>query len=136
MTRTTVLLALLTISTVLFGQQDWQGDVKKLYPVELPSYQGARPVYGLSKKTATTPDIELYSLTVKLTDLKTPAELYRTSLEKQGFKYLKSTSTATLERIELVNSARKLGAVVVASKQPREMMLIGVTVLPESGLPK
>jgi len=136
MTRSTLFFALFSISATLFGQQDWQGNVKKVYQVDVPAYQGMKPVYGLAQKSAKMPDVEMYSLTIKLTQLKAPTEFFRTSLEKQGFKQVKATSTATLERVVMANSARKLAAVVVASKQNAQTMLVGVTVLPEANLPK
>lgn len=95
MTRSTLFFALFSISATLFGQQDWQGDVKKVYQVDVPAYQGMKPVYGLAQKSAKMPDVEMYSLTIKLTQLKAPTEFFRTSLEKQGFKQVKATSTAT-----------------------------------------
>lgn len=122
-------LALFSI-TLLWGQQDWQGDVKKIYKIDIPAFQGVQPVFGLAKKTATMPDIELYSLTLKMSNLKTSADFYRLSMEKQGFKPVKTTSNAALERIEMLNSARKLVAVVVASKQ-NQNMLLGISVMPE-----
>ena len=67
-------------------------------------------------------------------DLKTSASFYRDSLEKQGFKSVKSTSGPTIERIQMVNASRKLMAVVVASKQNAKTMLLGVTVMPEGTL--
>ena len=133
MTRFTPLLALFSLS-LAWGQQDWQGAVKKLYPVNVPAFQGVSPVFGLSAKTATQPDIELYSLSLNLADLKTSASFYRDSLEKQGFKSVKSTSGPTIERIQMVNASRKLMAVVVASKQNAKTMLLGVTVMPEGTL--
>ena len=133
MTRFTPLLALFSLSFA-WGQQDWQGAVKKLYPVNVPAFQGVSPVFGLSAKTATQPDIELYSLSLNLADLKTSASFYRDSLEKQGFKSVKSTSGPTIERIQMVNASRKLMAVVVASKQNAKTMLLGVTVMPEGTL--
>ena len=130
MTRFTTLIALLSLSLV-WGQQGWQGEVKKLYPVNVPAFQGAVPVFGLSAKTATQPEIELYSLSLKLTDLKSSAGFYRDSLEKQGFKSVKSTSGPTIEKIQMSNVSRKLMAVVVASKQDAKTMLLGITVMPE-----
>ena len=134
MTRISSLFALVSLTALLFGQQDWQGEVKKLYPLDLPAFQGTRPVFGQAKKTATMPDIELYSLSLPLANLKTSAEYYRASLEKQGFKPVKTMSTATLERIEMLNAARKLSAVVVANKQNAKTMLLGVTVMPAGTL--
>jgi len=134
MTRIPVVL-LLSLSA-LFGQQDWQGEVKQLYPVNIPSFQGYRPVYGKSGKTATQPDIELYSLTTPIGNLKTSADFFRASLEKQGFKPVKNTSGPSIERIVMDNPARKLTAVVVASKQGPKSMLVGVSVMPQGTLPK
>ena len=133
MTRFTTLLGLLSLSLV-WGQQDWQGEVKKIYPVNVPAFQGVNPVFGLATKKATQPDIELYSLSLNLADLKTSAAFYRDSLEKQGFKSVKSTSGPTIEKIQMVNASRKLMAVVVASKQSAKTMLLGVTVMPEGTL--
>ncbi len=131
MTRFTTLLALLSLSLV-WGQQGWQGEVKKLYPVSVPAFQGVKPVFGVAGKTANQPEaVELYSLSLNLADLKTSAAFYRDSLEKQGFKSVKSTSGPTLEKIQMVNASRKLMAVVVASKQSAKTMLLGVTVMPE-----
>ena len=138
MNRFTTLLAVLCVSllgvSLLWGQQDWQGEVTKIYPVSIPAFQGVHPVFGLSKKTATQPDIELYSLSLKLADLKASAGFYRDSLEKQGFKPVKSTSGPTIERIHMSNPSLKLMAVVVASKQDAKTMLLGVTVMPEGTL--
>lgn len=138
MTRFTTLLSLLSLSLIwgeqVWGQQGWQGEVTKIYPVSIPAFQGVNPVFGLSKKTATQPDIELYSLSLKLADLKASAGFYRDSLEKQGFKPVKSTSGPTIERIQMSNASRKLMAVVVASKQDAKTMLLGVTVMPEGTL--
>lgn len=130
MTRFTTLLAFLSLSLV-WGQQDWQGEVKKLYPVNVPAFQGVIPVFGSAAKTATQPEIELYSLSLKLADLKTSAGFYRDTLEKQGFKSVKSTSGPTIEKIQMSNASRKLMAVVVASKQDAKTMLLGITVMPE-----
>ncbi len=138
MTRFTTLLGLLSGSllfgSLLFGQQDWQGEVKKLYPLSVPAFQGVSPVFGLAQKTATTPDIELYSLSLKLADLKASAGFFRDSLEKQGFKPVKTTSGPTVEKIQMTNASRKLMAVVVASKQNATTMLLGITVMPEGTL--
>ena len=136
MTRISVLLTILAFSAALFGQQEWQGEVAKMYPISLPAFQGIRPVFGMAKKTATQPDIELYSVATTLGNLKTSAEFYRLSLEKQGFKPVKSTSGPALERIEMLNAARKLTAIVVASKQTPKTMLLGVSVMPAGTLPK
>ena len=130
MTRFTTLLGLLSLSLV-WGQQGWQGEVKKLYPVNVPAFQGAVPVFGSAAKTATKPEIELYSLSLKLTDLKSSAAFYRDSLEKQGFKFVKVTSGPTIEKIQMSNASRKLTAVVIASKQDAKTMLLGITVMPE-----
>ena len=130
MTRFTTLLALLSLSLV-WGQQAWQGEVKKLYPVNVPAFQGVIPVFGSAAKTATQPEIELYSLSLKLADLKTSAGFYRDTLEKQGFKSVKSTSGPTIEKIQMSNASRYLTAVVVASKQDAKSMLLGITVMPE-----
>ena len=130
MTRFTTLLGLLSLSLV-WGQQDWQGEVKKLYPINVPAFQGVIPVFGSAAKTATQPEIELYSLSLKLADLKTSAGFYRDTLEKQGFKSVKSTSGPTIEKIQMSNASRKLMAVVVASKQDAKTMLLGITVMPE-----
>ena len=130
-----ITLFALAIAFLLPAQQDWQGDVKQIYKIDVPAFQGTRPIYALAKKTASSPDIELYSVTMKVLNLKSSAEFYRASLEKQGFKPVRASSTATLERIAMVNPARKLGAVVVATKQ-KDNMMVGVTVLPESHLPK
>ena len=136
MNRSSVIVALVSFASLLFGQADWQGEVKKIYPVKIPAFQGFVPVFGLAQKTATLPDIELYSLSLKLASLKTPVDFYRATLEQQGFKAVKSASTPTLEKLEMVNSTRKITAVVVASKQSDKLMLVGVTVLPEGRLPR
>lgn len=136
MTRSSVLVVLVSFASLLFGQADWQGTVKKLYPVNIPPFQGFVPVFGVAQKTAKLPDIELYSLSMKLASLKAPVDFYRTALEGQGFKSVKASSTPTTEKVEMVNSARKITAVVVASKQTAQTMLVGVTVLPEGRLPK
>ncbi len=134
MTRISIVL-LLSLSA-LFGQQDWQGEVKQLYPVSIPSFHGFRPVYAKASKTATQPDIEIYSLTTTLGDLKTSAAFFRASLEKQGFKPVKNVSGPAIERIVMDNTARKLTAVVVASRQKPKEMLVGVTLMPLGTLPK
>lgn len=137
MTRSAALVTLISFASLLFGQADWQGTVKKLYPVNIPPYQGLVPVFGLAQKTATLPDIELYSLSMKLgPDLKAPVAFYRASLEQQGFKSVKASNTATVEKLEMVHAARKITAVIVASKQSAQLMLVGVTVLPEGRLPR
>ncbi len=136
MNRSSVLVTLVSFASLLFGQADWQGAVKKLYPVNIPAYQGFVPVFGLAQKTATLPDIELYSLSMKLADLKAPVAFYRASLEQQGFKSVKASNTPTVEKLEMVHSARKITAVIVASKQTAQLMLVGVTVLPEGRLPR
>ena len=124
------------VSGFVFGQADWQGDVKKLYPITVPAFQGSVPVFGLAKKKDNLPDIELYSLSLKLGNLKSSADFYRAALEKQGFKPVKTISVPTMEKIEMLNAARKLSAVVVASKQTAQTMLLGITVLPEGKLPR
>ena len=54
MTRFTIRLGILSLSLV-WGQQDWQGEVKKIYPVNVPAFQGVNPVFGLATKTGLTP---------------------------------------------------------------------------------
>lgn len=136
MTRSSALLTIFSLSLALFAQQDWQGEVKKTYPITLPPFQGTRPVFSQAAKTATQPHIEIYSVTTSLANLKTSAEFYRASLEKQGFSSVKSTSGAELERIEMLNATRKLTAVVVAHKQSPKIMLLGVSVMPAGTLKK
>ncbi len=137
MTRLTAILVLLASATLLFAQQPWQGEVKQLYKIDVPSYDGVRPVYGMVKKGGNlAADVEMYSLSLKLAALKPPADFFRAYLEKQGFKSANNTSTATLERVEMVNAERKLTAVVVASKQTAQTMLIGITVMPEGTIAK
>lgn len=136
MTRFSALFLLASFSASLFGQADWQGDVKQLYKIDVPSFMGQKPVYGLAKKSGNLPDIELYSLTLKPAPLKGPVDFFKASLEKQGFQSVKATSGPMLEKVEMLNAARKLTAVVVASKQSAQSMLVGITVLPSSGMPK
>jgi hypothetical protein len=135
MTRSMLLLSLL--SSFLLAQQPWQGEIKQLYKLDVPSYQGNALVYGKVEKGGNLPStVEMYSIVLKPTDLKIPAGFYRSTLEKQGFKAVNNISIPTLEKIEMVHAARKLTAVVIAQKQTAEKMMIGVTVMPEGTIAK
>ena len=48
----------------------------------------------------------MYSAVLKPTDLKIPTGFYKSTLEKQGCKAVKSFSTPQLEKIEMID-ARK-----------------------------
>ncbi|MBY0505387.1 MAG: hypothetical protein K2X03_15850 [Bryobacteraceae bacterium] len=125
---------LLAVSLSLFAQQDWQGDVKKTYPLTLPAFQGTKPVFSQAAKTNDMPQIEMYSVTTALANLKTSADFYRASLEQQGFKQVKANVTDQVAKIEMLNAGRKLTAVVVCQKQSAKTMLLGVSVMPQGTL--
>ena len=130
-------LTLALVSSILFAQQAWQGDVKQVYKLEVPSYAGALPVYGVVKKgDKLAADVEMYSFLIKLADLKAPAQFFRGNLEKQGFKQVKDSSGPGVQKYEMLNTARKLTAVVVVAKQSPATMLVGVTVMPAGTIEK
>lgn len=127
----------LFLTSALIGQQDWQGDIKQLYKVDVPSYQGNALVYGkVEKGQNLAATVEMYSVVLKPTDLKLPASFYKSSLEKQGFKAVNAFSTPELEKVEMLHATRKLSAVVIAQKQTAQKMLVGITVMPQGTIEK
>lgn len=127
----------LFLTSTLFGQADWQGEIKKVYQVDVPPYQGNSMVYGKAEKGGKmVATVEMYSAVLKPTDLKLPTGFYKSALEKQGFKAVKTFSTPELEKIEMLNAARSLTAVVLAHKQAPQQMLVGVTLMPQGTIEK
>jgi hypothetical protein len=136
MTRLFLLLSL-SLTSALLGQQDWQGEIKQIYKVDVPPYQGNALVYGKAEKGQNlVAPVEMYSVILKPTDLKIPTAFYRSTLEKQGFKTVNAFSTPTLEKIQMLHAGRKLTAVVLAQKQNAARMMVGVSVMPEGTIEK
>lgn len=127
----------LALTSLVWGQQDWQGPIKQIYSVTIPPFQGNAMVYGKvdAGKNLIAP-VEMYSLQLPPSDLKVPVTFYRTTLEKQGFKAVGNYSTPTTEKVEMLHAGRKLTAVVVAQKQTAQQMLIGVTMMTQGTIEK
>ena len=102
------------------AQSDWQGQVKKHYPIDLPRYKGKPLMLMQMAAHKGDPPIEGYTVWYSPADAKPAFEFYKNYLMRLGFKPMPTgvTKVKGQERADLYWAEKNWNGVVMYTPYP------------------